>query len=78
MKSEIRVETWQCQECGPNVPCVVEIAHFPTKYPHIESQPRFIGRKHGCICDEQLVAVWIQRPSVPLDGRPAAAGEDDD
>lgn len=69
--SALRVEIWECRACGNDAPCRVEITHQPTKYPHVESQPRFTTRNRGCICDERLDPAWIRLPNAELsDSRP--------
>jgi hypothetical protein len=60
----LRVEIWECRACGKDAPCRVEITHQPTKYPHIEVQPRFTTRNRGCICDERLDPAWVRLPNA--------------
>lgn len=59
----LSVEVWECRACGKDAPCRVEITHQPTKYPHVEAQPRFTTRNRGCLCDERLDPAWARLPN---------------
>ena len=67
---QLSVEKWECRACGHDAPCRVEITHQPTKYPDIESQPRFTTRNRGCICDNSLTPDWIRLPDAQGEARP--------
>jgi hypothetical protein len=61
------VEVWECRACGKEAPCRVEITHQPTKYPHVEAQPRFTTRNRGCLCDERLNPAWARLSNSSLE-----------
>ena len=67
---QLSVEAWECRACGHDAPCRVEITHQPTKYPHVESQPRFTKRNRGCICDESLTPAWNRLPNGADEAQP--------
>jgi hypothetical protein len=62
--SALQVEAWECCACGKEVPCRVQITHYPTKYSHVERQPRFTSRNRGCICDNSPVSDWKRVPNA--------------
>jgi len=72
--SDLQSEVWECRVCGKDAPCRVEITHQPTKYPHVESQPRFTTRNRGCLCEERLDPAWFRLSNV-RDDRQTEAGE---
>ena len=57
-EAELHVEEWQCDQCGEQTPCRVEVVFTKTPFPDDASNPRFSARR--CLCETGHVPYWIQ------------------
>ena len=57
-EAELHVEAWQCDRCGEQTPCRVEIVHTESLLPELNSTPRFSRR--GCLCVTGNVPYWTR------------------
>ena len=57
--AELHVEAWQCDRCGGQTYCRVEVVYTKTPFPDDASNPRFSARR--CLCETGHVPYWTRR-----------------